>query len=386
MKLFQTFFFTLSLFSASLFSADASATVKVKSMNFDASKDQGRLVIEFDGKLKEYPELKVSNSMIQVIIPDSKLKSAISKKVSFSTKGKDTSLDLTAFTNNSSRLKAVFPFNVSGYKDKVALMIKENKIELNFPRVSVAAPVKSSANRATKTAAKAPEKKAGSAKKEYLNEDYLNSLIDIDDKKEKVVEGKIIRPSMEDDKIKTTLSAATRTPTNQGKSSFSLLEYGGKFVAFLAVTILIFYGIITLMKKGFIKKGKLGFLNKTEQIQVLSQTYIAPKKSLMMVRAHNQVFLVSNTDSGIHPISEIRDVAGFLKEGEKKVAGDNFDDNLIAANDANEQDPAQETVKLKEDITTSNKQSSLSDYIGVKDRVKFSDQIKKKVKNLKPLH
>ncbi len=136
------------------------------------------------------------------------------------------------------------------------------------------------------------------------------------------------------------------------------------------------------MKKGFIKKGKLGFLNKTDQIQVVSQTYIAPKKSLMMVKAHNQVFLVSNTEAGIHPISEIRDVAGYLKEGERKIAGDNFDDNLNVAEISKE---SMDKVKLKEDITQSNKQSSLSDYMKMKDKVKFSDQIRKKAKSLKPL-
>src|SRR5690606_25564288 len=98
--------------------------------------------------------------------------------------------------------------------------------------------------------------------------------------------------------------------------------------------------------------------------------------------AHNQVFLVSNTDSGIHPISEINDVAGLFKEGEKKIAGNNFDDSLGLANDNT---ASESKIKLKENIMESNRQSSLTDYLEVKDKVKFSDQIKKKVKNLKPL-
>ncbi|MEX1100262.1 MAG: flagellar biosynthetic protein FliO, partial [Bacteriovoracaceae bacterium] len=233
---------------------------------------------------------------------------------------------------------------------------------------------------AKKAAAKKTAVQKDNVKKEYLNEDYLNSLLKVD-KKEEVVEGKVIRPTTDKDAVKTGLAAPAKSSNT--KSSFSMVEYAGKFAAFLAVVLLFFYGIVTLMKKGFIKKGKLGFLNKTGQIEVLTQTHIAPKKSLMMIRAHNQVFLVSNTDSGIHPISEIKDVAGFLKDGEKKIAGNNFDDSLVAAND---QEPSEEKVKLKEDISKSNKQSSLSDFIGVKDKVKFSDQIKKKVKDLKPLH
>lgn len=352
--------------------------VEIKSMDFKSTKDQGRLVIKFDGALKEYPELRVSNSLIHVVIPDSKIKREINKKVAFSSKTKDTSLNVSASSHNSSKLKAVFPFSMAKYKDKVSLMIKDNKIELNFPRVKVA-PKKVVA----KAAKKKVKKKA--PKKDYLNEDYLNSLLKVDKTKEKkkVVAGKIIRPKMDNDEVKTTLAGIQKNPATSSKSSFSLVEYGGKFVAFLAVTLLLFYGIVTLMKKGFIKKGKLGFLNKTDQVQVLSQTYIAPKKSLMMIKAHNQVFLVSNTDAGIHPISEINDVAGLLKDGERKIAGTNFDDNL---GQADQVESIESKIKLKEDITKSNKQSSLSDYIDVKDKVKFSDQIKKKVKNLKPLH
>ena len=137
------------------------------------------------------------------------------------------------------------------------------------------------------------------------------------------------------------------------------------------------------MKKGFLKRGKLGFLNNADQISVLNQTYIAPKKSLMLIKAHNQVFLVSNTDHGIHPISEIKDAAGLLKDGEKTISGHNFDTKL---SDADEDKSIETKVKLKDDITKSNQESSLSSYLNVKDKVKFSDQLKKKVKNLKPLH
>lgn len=367
------------LATALFFGAQALAEVKVKSMDFRAGKSQGSLIVGFDGKLKRYPELKVSGSMIQVLIPDSSAQSEIERKVSFASAAKDTSLSMGRFADNSTRIKAVFPFNVAKHRDKVALMIKENKIELNFPKAAVSAVSKAPApkQRAKKSAANTK------SAKEYLDEDYLNSLIDVEDKNKGVAAGTVIRPKADADEVKTALSGNKKGLGSKDKSSFSLLEYGGKFVAFLAVTILLFYGIVTLMKKGFIKKGKLGFLNKTGQIEVLSQTHIAPKKTLMMVRAHNQVFLVSNTDSGIHPISEIRDVAGFLKEGEKKIAGDNFDDNLGAAK---AQESVEEKVRLKDDITKSNRRSSLSSYAGVKDKVKFSDQIKKKAKGLKPLH
>ena len=102
----------------------------------------------------------------------------------------------------------------------------------------------------------------------------------------------------------------------------------------------------------------------------------------MMIKAHDQVFLVSNTEAGIHPISEMKNPMGILKAGEKEVAGTNFDESVFLADSDEALD---KKITLKKDITQSNKESSLSSYIGIKDQVKFSDQIKKKVKGLKPL-
>ena len=102
----------------------------------------------------------------------------------------------------------------------------------------------------------------------------------------------------------------------------------------------------------------------------------------MLIKAHNQVFLVSNTDTGIHPISEIADAAGLLKDGEKAISGHNFDTKLTIADSDKLND---EKIKLKEDITKSNKLSSLSSFAEVTEKVTFSDQLKKKVKGLKPL-
>ena len=277
-------------------------------------------------------------------------------------------------------------------KEKVALTIRDNRIELSFPKLAAEAAYLSLEDQKTKVAAKKETPKAQVAK-DLLNEDYLNSLMNQEDeaKKEAVVSAKALaaKPKKNDlkeasakDSVKTTLAAPQKTIVPKTKSSISLVEYGGKFVAFLLVVLALFYGVITLMKKGFIKRGKLGFLNNTDQVTVLSQTHIAPKKSLMLIRAHNQVFLVSNTENGIHPISEIKDVAGLIKGGEKIIAGNNFDDSL---GNADTDENLDERIKLKADITKSNKQSSLTDYLDVKDKVKFSDQLKKKVKSLKPL-
>jgi flagellar biogenesis protein FliO len=318
-----------------------------------------------------YPELAVEGKTIQVLIPDSKVKTVVEKSVSFSTHKKDTLLKAYQAERKVSKIKAQFPFLVQKKKAQVALVIKDNRIELTFPRVMV---------KLAKKAKTAPKKKA--VKKEFLNEEYLNTLLKVSDKREKknAAQKETSQKLVQKDSVSKKSAAPKRDSSG---SSLSLIEYGGKFAAFLGLVLLLFYGVVALMKKGFLKRGKLGFLNNADQISVLNQTYIAPKKSLMLIKAHNQVFLVSNTDHGIHPISEIKDAAGLLKDGEKTISGHNFDTKL---SDADEDKSIETKVKLKDDITKSNQESSLSSYLNVKDKVKFSDQLKKKVKNLKPLH
>jgi flagellar biogenesis protein FliO len=365
------------------------AGIKVKDLNLESNDGRGVLTIKYSGNLVDYPELNVNQNSIDVLIPNAKVNKTINKKLSFVTKDKHTRINAKQFKNNVTRIKTIIPYTIGKMADKVSLVIKDNKILLSFPKLKAESAYIKSSKKVTKKVAKAQKAKNTKVTKDLLNEEYLNSLIN----QEKSFVGKTKK--MKKDSVKTTLAApqasklkiAKTTPApsksiiSAGKSSFSLVEYGGKFVAFLGVVLLLFYGIVTLMKKGVIKKGKLGFLNHTDQVSVLSQTYIAPKKSLMLIKAHNQVFLVSNTDAGIHPISEINDVSGLIKNGEKIIAGDNFDDSLATSNTDKGIDAK---VKIKEDITQSNKQSSLSEFMN-KDRVKFSDQIKKKVKGLKPL-
>jgi len=375
----------LTLIFTLLLSFSTFGKVSIQNVDFSKSKDKGMVTIKYDGDLKDYPELQVKGNTIQIIIPNSTVKRSIHKNVSFSTASKkDTTLKAVQLKKNTTQIKAVFPFKIKSHEESVTLTILDGQIELSFPKIKVKSFVGKTKKRVRRKSTKANAKIA----KDVLNEDYLNSLIKQQKKSKRkatsIGKGKMpkIKQIFNRDEVKTTLAAPAKQFVSKGKSSFSLAEYGGKFVAFLGVVLLLFYGIVTVLKKGFFKKGKLGFLNNTNQVTVLSTTHIAPKKSLMMIKVHNQVFLVSNTDAGIHPISEINDVNGLLKEGERLVTGDNFDTNLGDA-DTNENNAAK--ITIKEDIMQSNKKSSLSNFIGVEDKVKFSDTLKKKVKSLKPL-
>ena len=369
----------------SLLVQSAIAGVTLTKLDFNKTDSQGKITVKFDGVMRGIPELKVMGEAVQVVIPDSKVKQNMEKSVSFSSGLKDTQIRAYQTTATQTKIKALLPFNIEKKSDLVTLKLENNHIELTFPRVKKA--VKKVAQRGSIL----PKKKT-KVKKEFLNKDYLDSLLDIEKKDEVAAQPKIIKPTVakkdseqkSEAKLSTTDAVQTTQAANQniGSSNFSLVKYGGKFVAFLGLVLMLFYGVISLMKKGFIKKGKLGFLGSTDKIMVLNQHYLAPKRSLMMIKAHNQVFLVSNTEAGIHPISEIRDVAGLIKDEEKTLVGTNFDAKLDFA----EADPINDAkIKIKEDISESNKESSLSSYNEIKEKIKFSDQIKEKVKGLKSL-
>jgi flagellar biogenesis protein FliO len=380
MKAYQIVLLILTILSTS-----AMARVEIKGLDFKKNSNRGTIVIHYSGELNNsFPELEIIGKVIQVSLPGAKVKSTIEKSVSFSSKIKDTMLRAYQTNKTSSKVKAMFPFNMEKRKSQVNLSLKDNKIILDFPRVAV------KLQKAPKYGSILKVNKAKKIKKDFLNEDYLNKLLTINSKKpvkkKKLADAKKVFNKLakkNQDSVNTTLASPVREPEKSGKQAFSLLEYGGKFVAFLGVVLLLFYGVMTLLKKGFLKKGKLGFLNNADQVSVLSQTYIAPKKSLMLIKAHNQVFLVSNTDAGIHPISEIADAAGLIKGGEKSISGHNFDTKLTLASDDETND---DKIKIKEDISLSNQKSSISSYEEVKEKVSFSDQLKKKVKGLKPLH
>ena len=166
--------------------------------------------------------------------------------------------------------------------------------------------------------------------------------------------------------------------------NFSFAGYAAKFTIFLALVLGLFYGVVQLLKKGVFNRGKLGFLNNTQLIEVLSTTYVAPKRSLMVIKAHKQIFLVSNSEAGLTFLSEMTDTTGLIKEGEKFMTGTNFDLNLAAENNSD----YESMIKLKDNINEStpvNEDKGLSKIAIAKDIVKFSDELKKKAKKLKPI-
>jgi flagellar biogenesis protein FliO len=393
MNKIKTSLLVLSLLS----SFSVFAKTKIKNISFKTANKEGVISIKLQGNLEDTPELTIRDQMIQVAIPNVVVWPKIEKKVTIG-KEFDTTLMAYQFDKNLVRFRLLLPYTINGSEDLVSLTLKENQIDVHFPKL-----ISKAINTKTKVAKKVKIKKLKPVvvKKNNVNkydESYLEKLLKSKEQKaaknvvvgNKKVEKSLSQPAT--DKVNMALAGTEKSKGLDTNSSFSLGGYIGKFVAFLGVVLLFFYVAVSLMKKGVLKKGKLGFLNSTKSVEVLNTTYVGPKKSLLLVKAHNQVFLVGSSDQGIQLVSEINDVAGLLKEGERSIAGNNFDSSLGTAQST------EQNFKLKEVITPINTEDeikgqnqeakSLADLIDreeVTKSVKFSDQIKSKVKGLKSL-
>lgn len=415
---------TLVLLLAAITSLDLSAAdVTIKGADLQNAKgSQARLSIKHAGIINDNPRISVNDKTLSITIPNSGLGSKINKKVNGST------LSATMTGEETVAINITLPYSLKGRESDVAITLKEGSIDVNYPRLNAEKKaVEVTASRAPGITDKAIvlDTTVNNAEAEKLDESYLSSLVQKQDKlaeqkhADEKAEAKIAEQG-DTDRVNLTQSSVAKSANTaqstgeqamgETKSNFSIMGYVGKFVAFLAVMIAGFYGVLTLFKKGIIKKGKLGFLNSTKLVEVLSTTHIAPKKSLIMIKAHKQVFLISNTEAGMTLVSEIKDVAGLIKTGEEEITGSNFDTNLYSANKTEKQ------FKLKEVDTRNSygedddfEMDSLDDMLNdsvpaknagkktstnalasiektpVQDQVRFSDTIKNKVKNLKQL-
>lgn len=418
---------TLVLFLAALTSLNLSAAdVTIKGADLINSKGgEARLSIKHAGTLNDNPMISIKDKTLNIAIPNSGLAVKINKKVNGS------SLSATMSGSDSVAISVALPYSLAGRESDVTITLKEGVIDVHYPRIEVAkkaAVVATEVSRAPSITDKAivVETAEQIAAADKLDESYLSTLAKNQEKlaDEKHPEDKKEAKKAEQidtDRVSLAQSAVAKTaePVQaEGKSRFSVAGYIGKFVAFMAIMIAGFYGVLTLFKKGIIKKGKLGFLHSTKLVEVLSTTHIAPKKTLMMVKAHKQVFLISNTEAGITLVSEIKDVAGLIKTGEEEITGSNFDTNLYSANkteksfklkeesnvgkysdladDDYEMDSLDDMLNDSVPVKTEKKNSVTSTYgqtnasraiekAPVQDQVRFSDQIKTKVKSLKQL-
>ena len=369
---------------------------KVEGVNFEDRGNEGRVVIELNQELQEFPELSVKGNYVQVAIPGSYVWPKIEKKFSYADQF-DSEIMAYQFNKDKVRVRAILPNSMEDNSNRVSLSLKGKTIVVNFPKAAM---------KKTASVGRAPAIVGGAEDVKVVDkydESYLDKLlkekeesIKLKDLKKKTtkIEGKTSAVAKADQGSSDQVSMAL-SGTKKDGSNLSLMSYAGKFAGFLALVLLIFYAVVTLFKKGAFKKGKLGFLNSTKIVEVLNTTYIGPKRSLLLIRAHNQVFLVGSSEKGLHMISEVDGLNQIFKAGEKEISGSNFDTNLETAEKKNP------SFKLKEFLNQENLDEITTEDDGEENfalaavtkekkneksaKVKFSQQIKNKVKDLKPL-
>jgi flagellar biogenesis protein FliO len=379
--MFRNFAIIIMMILASL---GTSAGVKVKSIDLKTNGANGYINVALEGRSSELPDMKVFGKTIELILSDAEAFTGITKNM----KGALLSANVL---NGKVIIKVTLPYEIRA--ERVNLGWNNKNIEIIFPRaINI---TRTETDRPVdpekilfKTENKILAKVENLRPKENLNEDYLKKLMEEENKK-------ITSPdnvAFKKDEVKLKQSAVDKSyPVNvvtadnkkEDKGGFSFAGYALKFTIFLALVLGLFYGIVQLLKRGVFNRGKLGFLNNNQMIQVLSTTYVGPKRSLLVIKAHKQIFLVANSENGIQFLSEMSDTTGLMKEGEKLVTGTNFDLNLNTA----EITTSETSFNIKEDIHLSHPLPEEKGIQGLsaKDIVKFSDELKKKAKKLRPI-
>lgn len=352
------------------------AGVKVTGLDWLPQKSSGRFVVSTSGNSLETPEWSTKGNRLSLTLPGARLDKGIVRYVG--------GIRLAAANVNGGVLTTLTFLNGG------AIAADNISMNLNDSRIEVVTQVPAGAQTVSAAATVAPVASESSRRpaivKSDLGEDFLKKLEAEEStaKEQLTAPVKVIGqtvPAVQakavslKDEIKNSQAAPARS--NDG---FSIATYAGKFVAFLGVVLMFFWAVVQMMKKGVLSKGKLGFLNGSSLVQVLSTTYVAPKRSLLLVKAHQQVFLVAASESGFEFLSEVRDVPGLVKEGEKFITGDNFDEVQSV-----ESRVEPKNIKLKDDIYQSIAEEVKPVPKVNKDIARFSDELKKKVKNLKAM-
>lgn len=360
MAIIQIFSF---VFLNLLFIGSSYSKVRITDFSLDPSKNQQEelrtLKLKISGDLNEKPELIVNSYMVQLTLKNAIAWPKIEKRVNFAGKEHDTTLMAYQYEKDTVRVRAIFPQKVDKLKDKIEFQVVGNEILLKVPRLNKV--ISSS---------------------DVLDESYLRKIIkeneEIDQEKPKKNQEKdrIISNSPGKNIVSNIVSKEDPKKSIENKIaspslSSDYLKQIIKFMMFTIFVLALFYGLVYLIKKTVLGKGRLAGLNNGQIVTVLGQNYIGPKRSLVTVKVNKQIFLLSNSENGIHFLSEITDTTGIIKESEKIITGSNFDNEFSRSSGKGN---LEDKITLKSNINESH------------EKVTFSKQIKEKVKGLKPIH
>ena len=312
---------------AILFIHNAYSKAEVKDAFFKVnSEGQFNLNIVTDEKVRIQPQITVRDNLLQVEIKNAIVWPKINKQMKVD--GETLELSVYQFDKNKVRLRVTYPKNRKISLSKVKKEIKRKYLSYRGVVGDL-----------------------GDLKRRELgvyDESYLNKLI----KERETISAKVSldqtnikKNKMKEDQVKLSYSSPVK---NSSRGKFNVWAYAAKFIGFLILMIGGIYSAFFFLKKGAVKKNKLGFLNTDKQIEVVSKHFLSPKRNLILVKVHQQVFLVANHENGVEFLSEIKEPGKVLRDMEMEVVGDSFDSKLDSSKDKPENE-----LKIKEDINFS---------------------------------
>lgn len=362
------------------------AQVKITKLNYKTENDFGVVTVNLDNELKSTPELLIKDDIVQIELPKTVVWPKIENKVTVNN-SLDTTLMAYQYTKDLVRVRAALPYKLAGKENKVSIVLGDKSVSLYFPKINQVS-TSSTTNRISEVAKTASNKTNTNNSADY-DESYLNKLL----KDKEVTETKL---NKEEEKLVETKNQPTLNVDNHDvvktntssfqKNEFNMSSYIFKFVGFFAILVAGLYFVMNFFRKGMLKKSGLGFFNSGKVIEVLNTTYIAPKRSMMVVRVNKQVFLVAQSEKGMDFLTEIKDTASFIKETEKEVIGSNFDTDLDVANSGSKEFKLKEIVGEVDDTVQFSNSAVVAKTANTSvknEKESFSKQIKTKLKDLK---
>lgn len=330
-----------------LFFQNASAKIDVKDAFFKVDKKgEFSLNVITNKRLVKVPEISAKDNILQVELENAIVWPKINKK--FKLGKKDIELSAYQFNKNIVRLRVTYPKGEKIEFDKLRHKVKGNNLLYSGNIFE------------------------SGLKNEYhsnsYDESYLNKLI----KERESIERKVVLDQKNQERKMDKVSLSYSSPDkSKKKKSFSMWGYAAKFAGFLFLMVGGIYGAFFMLKKGALKKNKLGFLNTDKQIEVISKHYLSPKRNLCLVKVSHQVFLVANHENGIEFLSEINEPGKILQNVEMEVVGDNFENSLGGA------EKLETKFTVKEDINFSHPGDSVEESLAqkLKRKIKSSRDI-----------
>jgi flagellar biogenesis protein FliO len=363
------------------------ADFKINDVQFATIDKTMTAKLTFDGVMNETPEFSVKNKILQVAIKGTKIWPKIEKKVAV-IKQFDTTLLVYQFDRDTVRFRVILPSNMPALEKSAQMVVRNDSVEISWPVSTVVAAEKTNTAKSTwneKSLDQAIEQKKMAETEAAVDDNTSATESDV---KKALSMGNENNATMVASTKPLSLLKPTVSAPKASSASFSFATYIGKFIGFLCLVIVLFYGIAQLMRKGVLKKGRFNLFGDMPSVKVLSSTYVAPKKNLIMVQAHKQVFLIATSETGVHFLSEIKDTAELIKSGEQFVTGTNFDNEVTGADNRDVTFKTKDNSRLTAELEALENENFMSDKVApkIKDTVKFSDQIKSKVKNMKQLN